>query len=349
MSTQADKLVSMENSQHGFSDTAHKSSKSKPLLGRPLGGLEIMYHHTLSKGTDVIWLLFKVNTVFPVNAAMVENALYFLAEKHPLLRMTIQYDANDLYFLETDDVQLDFSESDRSDWLQFILEEVSVPFAISKGPLWKCRLLKAEPPGEREREEGAQVVSDGLVHESIVMFILHHSVTDGRYNTSLISQFVDTLNKISLGTLSTTTPRAVPLLPPVEDMMLCPPDPRTPDGSDSVSSSSINANFSDPPTKALDDYNLRFNQEIQDIWSAQLRNNYLIHEFTRQDTSQMLRSCKDTGVSCSGVFVTACVQAFADLVYPSSSPQNSIIIPVEFMVDLRRYCPKDISKGAILC
>ena len=350
VTAQASKVIPMMNSKHDPKDTAYDFSKSKPLLRRSLGGLEIMYHHSFSNGSDIGWILFKVNTVFPVSATMVKEALYFLAEKLPLLRMTIQCNANGFYFLENDDVKLDFSEFNRADWLQVISEEVSVPFDVLNGPLWKCKLLKAEPPDEQGSKQGGHVVvSDDFVHESTFLFVLHHSVMDGIYGVSFISKFVDVLNNISLSALNTHTHPVVPLLPPIEDILLCPPDHNTSKNSALRSYLSISANFSDPPTKALGHYNLRFSREIQDLLSEQPRNCYLLHEFTRQQTSQMLRSCKDLGVSSTGVFVAACVQAFIDLVYPSSSLQNRIIIPVEFMVDLRRFCPKDISKGAILC
>ena len=345
---QATKLVSSENAQHGYDDTAYKYSKPKPLLQRPLGGLEIMYHHTLAKGTDMIWLLTKVNTVFPVTAAMSQKALYFLAQEHPLLRMTIQCNADDICFLEMDDLKLDFSESNRTDWLQLVSEEVSIPFDIVNGPLWKCRLLKPARDDDLEHKIGD---SDDLVHESSFLFLLHHSMMDGRYVVCLFKQFVETLNKISLGILSTNTQLAVPLLPPVEDVLLCPTDqPRTSDISNLESSSSmIRADFSDPPNNVLEDYNHRFYREIQDSWSEHPRNQCLVFEFTEHDTSQMIQACKEVGTSPSGVFVAASILSFTDLVYPSSSLQKSFSIPFEFMLDLRRFCPREFSGKAIHC
>ena len=134
--------------------------------------------------------------------------------------------------------------------------------------------------------------------------------------------------------------------------MLCPPYTRTSEKAAASSpptlSSSISANFSDPPTKAIHDYNMKFHREIQDTWSYQPRNRSLIHEFTRQEAAQLLRSCKDMGLSSTGVFVAASLQAFADLVNLPSS-QRSICIPFEFVLDLRRFCPKDILESALRC
>ena len=351
--TQEAKLVVMENSQPGSEGMVDEFRKSKKLLRRPLGGIESVYHYTSSKGSDIVWLMLKVNSVFPVNEEMVEKSLYFLAEKHPLLRMTIQCQADDIYFLETDELKLDFSLSNRTDWLQLISDEVAVPFDISNGPIWKCILLKTEEQDEVDQEQENQSdVSGDLVHESTVLFVLHHSVMDGSYSMEFIGQFVDALNRISLDTLSSAAKHNTLLLPPIDDMLLCPTEHRTAassDDSDITSSFSINTSFTDTPTKALDIYNRKFHAEIQELWSEQPRTRFLPFEFTRTDTTQFLRSCKDTEVSPIGVFVAAAVQGFVDLVGPSLSTHNFIPIPFDLMVDLRRFCPPHISANVTDC
>ena len=342
-STQA----AIENFKSVSTESAHESRKSSPLLRRPFGGLEIMYHQAIANGTDIEWVLAKVGTVFPVDAAMFEKALFFLADRHPMLRMSVQCDANDISFQETDHLKIDFTAPKCDDWLQHVSEEVSIPFDISTGPLWRCRLLKV---GRIDQQNQKEVASDEFMYESTVLFVSHHSAKDGRYLSSIVGQFVNILNDIDLDKLSTNTLQALPLFPPVEDLLVCPPFTRTSEKSAASSSpsSSISANFSDPPTQAIDDYNIKFRREIQDVWSDQPCNRYLIHEFTRKETAKLLRSCKDMGLSSTGVLVAASLQAFADLVYSPSS-QRRICIPFEFVLDLRRFCPKDILESAKPC
>ena len=340
----------MENIQSVYPESAHESRKSRSLFRRSLGGLEIMYHQAITNGTDIGWVLAKIDTVFPVDVAMFKEALYFLADKHPMLRMSIQCDANDVSFQEINHVNLDFTAPKCNNWLQLMSEEMSLPFDISTGPLWRCRLLKVERLIQRDKGES---VSDGLTYESTVLFVSHHSAIDGRYLSSMVSQLVNILNDINLNKLSTNTLQALPLFPPVEDLVSCPPFTRTSEKAAAPSpptlSSSISANFSDPPTKAIDDYNMKFRREIKDVWSDQPRNCFIIHEFTRQETTQLLRSCTDMGLSSTGVFVAASLQAFADLVHSSSPHKRNICIPFEFMLDLRRFCPKDILESAKPC
>ena len=198
----------MENIQSVHAEPAHEPRKSRQLFRRSLGGLEIMYHQAITNGTDIGWVLAKVGTVFPGDAAMFEEALFFLADKHPMLRMSIQCDANDVSFQEINHVTLDFTAPKCNDWLQFMSEEMSIPFDISTGPLWRCRLLKVERLIQRDKGES---VSDGLMYESTVLFVSHHSAIDGRYLSSMVSQLVDILNDINLNKLNTNTLQALPL------------------------------------------------------------------------------------------------------------------------------------------
>lgn len=350
---------------------------SKHLLQRPLGGLEIMYHHSLSKGTDMIYLMTEIETNFPVTPARARNALFLLSEKHPMLRMTIQCKegthSDGISFLEMDEVKLDFSSSERKDWLQFIMEEVAIPFDIVNGPLWRCRLLaqsdscsdssenyspkkvvgkvdgrKQEEKSKLKHEKAA--TKNGFVYDSIFLFILHHSMMDGKYFLWLFNHFAEFLAKVEdQSTDRISVSEILPLLPPAEHVIVPTLSNITENKNPySRSCSSIYVDLKHPSDKVLNDYNQRFSQDIKDSNSRQPRNLYMFHEFSELETYDIVRSCKEVGASANGACLAASVLAFVDLVYPSSVLED-FDIPFEFMLDLRRYCPSDLPRNIMKC
>lgn len=336
-------------------DAFIRESETKQFLHRPLGGLEIMYHHNTSKGMDIICLMTKLATTFPVTHAMTKSALFLLAQKHPMLRMTIQNNSGEFSFLEMERMRLDFAVSERTDWLHFIMEEADRPLDTEHGPLWKCRLLlqPSTRPSETNPIDAAQgttqetkvvahipqndncvQTTNGFVNESTFLFVWHHSIMDGKYVFWIFKQFVEILDNINSGiNVSIGISEKLPLLPPMEDVMVYP----LPQAQKKMTARSVYVCLN-PPNVSLHDYNHRFYHEIQMCKSGPARNGCVIFEFSEQETKQIMRLCKAESVSANGVFLTAGLLAFVDLVY-SQSPCKNFKIPFEFMMDLRRFCP----------
>ena len=329
------------------------------LLRRSLGGLEIMYHHTVSKGMDMIYLMTNVSTTFPVTPALTEKALVLLAQKHALLRMTIQSDSGHMSFLEMDTMRLDFSASDRKDWLSFIMEEVTKPFDISNGPLWKCRLListynsfnntelhfldENKASTIRMNERSCLNSIPQYKYQATFFFILHHSIMDGSYVILLFKQFAELLNLVNCDTdYSINRSETVPLLPPIEDVIVCPLLQR----HRPESPASIHFDKSYPSNEVLLDYNEKFSFEIEDNEICSPRNQCIIFEFTQEESQYIADSCRESGAPANGIFLTASLLAFVDLVYPSSS-RNDFHIPFEFMLDLRRCYSMDFPQEVV--
>lgn len=303
------------------------------------------------------WLMTKVNSKFPITSNMAEKALYFLAQKHPLLRMTIQRDANGISFHEMDNLRLDFSVSCKQDWLRLVLDEVSNPFDIVNGPLWRCKHLTSPPRMHHQLDQHGSTSTKQLLwknpltscdiwSETTFLFVLHHSIMDGKYFLLLFKHFAEVLNNLDLGNeVRHGVKDSLPLLPPVEDFIVCPPPQiRKSEKSDLKSQSSIHVDLSDQPTKVLEDYNRRYYHEIQNNLSNNPRSRCLVGRFTKHDTTQIMHTSKNAGASANGAFIAASLLAFIDLVYPASSLQKEFNIPFEFMLDLRRYCSFKFSK-----
>ena len=359
-------------------DSLHHQQQCKARLQRQLGGLETMYHNIISKGMDMICLMTKLATTFPITSDMSIKALYLLAQRHPLLRMTIQckdgLTSGDISFLEMDDVQLDFQQSEREDWLPYLLEEVAQPFDIKNGPLWKCRLLgqmdSYEQPDSSEDDfadcAGKKYKSKGAAHftanerrfsmseekypyETTFLFIWHHSIMDGGYVVWVFKEFAELLDKIHSNDSNTLpqirTSVALPLLQPMEDIVDTQFTQRqsTHCAAAQPSSSGISLVTSDSPYDVLKDYNQKFIDDI-DIKDGQTLNNQcLVFDFSRHETNIIERLCKGNDTSINGLFLAASILAFVDLVYPGSS-KRSFDIPFEFMMDLRRHYQLDFPK-----
>ena len=320
-----------------------------------------MYHHIMSKRMDMICMMTKLATTFPVTSAITTKALFLLAQRHPLLRMTIQSKKDSpsgyISFLEMDDVQLDFLVSEREDWLPFILEEVGKPFDIKNGPLWKCRLLgQTYGKGQQLRNTKQQTDLSANLHqtvepqneypyESTFLFILHHSIMDGGYILRVFKEFAELLDRVNSGTnVSLGISEILPLLPPVEDILVCPfPQRQTAECAGLKSSSSVRLVLSNASYDTLRDYNQKFSYEIQDKGSHSLDNRCLVFEFTEQETSIIDHLCKQQETSTNGLFLAASILAFIDLVYPASA-RKIFDIPFEYMMDLRRHYHLDFPR-----
>ena len=356
-----------------------RAPEEKTPLGRPLGGLEVVYHHAMSKGMDMICLMTKLSTTFSITPDLTKQALYLLAEQHPLLRMTIQCApakaSNQISFLEMEEIRIDFA-IERDDWLSDLMEEVAEPFDIAKGPLWKCRLLLSRDKSvdrskslkkneistrtsktlENERNEwtdnnlnytGDQ--HNDFVHEATFLFVWHHSIMDGGYVVRIFKEFAEILDRIHSGPMvDSLLERSLP--PPLEHVLRCPseftrnqlhcnPEPGT------QSLSSVRPDSSHSWLETLEDYNRRFSHEIARSVHTSPNNECMVYEFNVKETKHIMQMCKSEGVTANGLFSTASILAFIDLLYPVTQ-RNHFGIPFEFMLDFRRHLPLKISNGS---
>ena len=343
---------------------------NKPLLRRPLGGLEKVYHQAMSKGMDMICLMTKLSTKFPVVPELAKQALYRLAEQHPLLRMTIQCTqdtSSQISFLEMEEMRVDFSiASGSDDWLSVLIAESAEPFDIANGPLWKCRLLlprdkntslddnrvhKPETVADKRRD-GTDInmnqttnLQSEFVHEATFLFVWHHSIMDGGYVMRIFIDFAKMLDQVHSGpNIDDHVSVSVP--PPLEHILdYSSHFTRKHQTSCAITTSSVRPDDSNPSYQTLEDYNRKFAVEIAQGMHRLPRNDCIYYEFTQEETAHIMRMCRTERAPTNGIFSIACLLALIDLIYPSSHHQH-YRIPFDFMLDLRKHLPLKISKGS---
>ena len=355
-----------------------KKHTSKPLLRRPLGGLELVYHHAMSKGMDKICLMTKVSSTFPILPDLAEQALYCLAERHPLLRMTIQSGqdkaSNDIFFQEMEEMRVDFLiSSNKDDWLQVLVEESAETFDIAKGPLWKCRLILPNENRNTSSDENnvhvPQIFADNksnavdinmnhsdanlndFVHEATFLYVWHHSIMDGGYVMRIFREFAQILDKVhTQSSENIAESLSLSLPPPLEHILVNPSkemkkhtkpsiEPRA------IASSSVVPDDSNPPYQILESYTQKFAGEIAHGLRSSPRNDCIYFEFDQKETAHIMRMCRLEKASTNGIFSAASLLAFIDLVYPSSRREH-YRVPFDFMVDFRKHLPLNTSKGS---
>ena len=347
---------------------------AKHLLRRPLGGLETVYHHAMSKGQDMICLMTKLSTTFPVISDLAKKALHCLADQHPLLRMTIQCapakTSKQISFLEMEEARIDYALQ-RGDWLSVLLEEVAEPFDVAKGPLWKCRLLLSQDkvadsstpvtekdikpgPTVNERINGTRNEPTDFVHESTLLFLWHHSIMDGGYVVSIFKEFAEILDKLHSGVTVDSRCLSASLPPPLEHVLqvssqftFSQHNARRNINQETCSQSlsSVRPDSSHSWTETLEDYNRKFLHEIAHFRSTSPRNECMVYEFNEVETKHIRRICKLEGVTANGLFSAASILAFVDLLYPVSQ-RTRFGIPFEFMLDFRKHLPLTTSRGS---
>ena len=364
-----DVLYDFDRHKHDL-DRRKSVPNFRKLLHRPLGGLEIMYHHTVSKGMDMIYLMTKISTSFPVTPSLTKKALLILAKKHPLLRMTIQHRTNSqssaMIFREMDTLAIDFKASDREDWLTYIMEEISMPFDIQNGPLWKFRLLFPASNSDKKSKSHSSISNqtvedshgvylkdhntshslDEFAYVSTIFFIIHHSIMDGSYVCCLFSELAELLNELYImdtHNIYRITPS--PLMPPIEEALLY-PAPRRQMPKSSESSSSVCLQFSDPSYEMIHDYDRKYLLHIEQNDCIVPRNRCEIFEFSENETAYIANSCKEFGSTTTGGFLTSGLLAFIDLLHTYSN-RKPVQVPFECMIDLRRHFPLAISNKVV--
>lgn len=335
---------------------------------RSLGGIEKMYYHSIKEGQDMISLMDKIHSVYPIKEAYVKQALNLLMLRHPLLRMSIKSlkkpSGAILNFIRRDDMECDFYATDRKDWLSLILEEVQTPFDDDNKPLWRCRMLEALPIQDKPNNHGSQSThtqtdstqtSQETKHgqpkpfrfKATFVFILHHSIMDGRYSLWIFHDFIRLLDAITLGTaIDMLGLNELPLLPPMEQCFISPSQDKQHSKLEK-SKSYLEFCNNESNNRVLLDYKSRYSNEIMIQSQQKPRNSFLTFRCSNDKTKQFIAYCKARNVSINGAFVTASIFALRDLVYPDRNYGKKYEIPFEYMLDLRRFYDRSISESQV--
>jgi len=250
-----------------------------------------------------------------VDEAMFRQALEAAARKHPLLRARVVFDERHEAWFSSEGVsrvplKVLTRSSDRQ-WLAELKEEARVPFAIDKGPLIRCVLIRSPE------------VSDLLV-------LCNHSICDGMalafFVRDLLTLYADPVQEVR-----TLAP------PDVLDIV-----------KPGLSIKGLLARlFIGMANRKWRKNPHRFGPEEYDAlyrgyWEAR-RPGVVLLEFNPEESARLLAACREHGVTVGSAVSAACLAAYADVTGGFTKSQQAIMVPY----DLRRRI--DPPLGDVFC
>lgn len=336
----------MSKTGHNPPAALYKPSQGKRMvLRRPLGGIELMYNKNTSQGADIICLMTKIRTTYHVTHEAARKALTLLHLRHPLLRMRIKANGSPGHFdlVENLEQVCDFQVSDRADWTQYMLEELENPFDGENQPLVRYRLLNSRRFDDDQKMHSNMAArrQELFCYEATFLFIMHHAIMDGVYSLWIFQdliRFLDgVLEKRDFGRV-----KELPLLPAMENFFTfknkyknnC-QGTRNPKTLPDCKLRFCHNSEDDTVLKA---YENTFQREIDTTPGQILKNNFILFKLGEEDTKSFQSAYEHHNCSAKSAIAAASVLALLDLVYNSAHALNDVTVPVEFMMDFRRFC-----------
>ncbi|KAK3605822.1 hypothetical protein CHS0354_002455 [Potamilus streckersoni] len=323
-------------SRHYHTDPFCAPGVANETLSRPLGALELMYHRSFLKGKDMSTQMMHVQSRLPITSFQIEEALKCLSARHPLLRMTIQQENYSvLCFREMKFLEVDFRTVDAEDWITVMEEEEMNRFDPERGPLWRCRLLRCVSGGYFQDQTLDSLGKGVMKYHFVFVFCWHHGLVDGTYIPWLFGDFIMYIDKVRSG-FNFRSVKSLPLMPPIDNVIEYSKYINVRSNKDTPSPSILNEEV---PSTILRDYTLKYANEIGQLSSKNQKPKDLIIQLDETETQSFFHKCKQNNVTVSGALISACCASLVDLVYKSGTNSIQVDIPVELMVDMRRYIP----------
>lgn len=359
----ADDLNILTDNQHTHfsvqlpvSENFNSARTRRDFLHRRLGGIEKMNNIYSSQGTDIICLMTKVETVYPITPLEVRKALHLLRQRHPLLRMSIKGSENihncHLDFVENEKDTCDFAVSERTDWLQFMLEELEYPFNGNSQSLIRYRMLnstknvrKNEVSHDKFKEVNGSATDnvedigsseDEFGYQATFLFIMHHSIMDGGYSLWMFQEFINFLDAVVMN-MDLRGVKQLPLLPPFEDIFTVSCH-RSQTRDKELKGHNLTFCHNSTNDSLLMAYNEVFQNEIEVSSNKKLQNGCLVFKFNKDKTRTLVQTIKSNNCTPKGAVTAACVLALLELVYERHFMDiaKNFEVPIEYMADFRR-------------
>ena len=276
--------------------------------GRPLGIMENWLKH----GHDLDGYLILASSLVlrskkPITGPVVKKAMELLMKRHPMLRMcTKKVQNGDCHLQKMANGRVDMRELDTADWRTVMEESLLEKFDGDNGPLWRVTFLpnaRYEPVTE---EDMPGITS--YPHECICVFAFHHIVTDGPSYARMFAQFMKFVGKL----LNNEEPKvaSMSMLPPLDLYM------------DEVIQGKWYHNvlhlvlemlclipgFSGFMMRRMyggNAFTRKYGVEIQRNPHIQPRTKMIPIEFTKVETSNVLKMCKEHKATVQGAVQTA--------------------------------------------
>lgn len=290
---------------------------------RPLGNIEILHevagwygsHNTI----QVLWLSSKQ----PIIPNDVRQALCLVAEKNLLLQACVQRRGMRPWFKRMDHVAVEF-EVEEEDTMAAYYTEVQKSYNMKKGPLWRAKLVTIPQKSSEDP------------HRSALILSIHHIITDGHTNVVISRDILEVLNASMTGGVHDL---------PIRSM--------TPALSDTLVSKKdwyyICRYFWLKVYKLLiKDYSILtyFNGVLPQPQTKVALTKMLRENFSIEETKELLRHCKERGVT-----VNSCIMATANLAFFQTVQQRAgnrvevALISSVNCIDMRRYFPDEVKES----
>jgi len=280
--------------------------------GRPIGQLEDAWRlaHDMN-GSLILANTLVLRSKKPIQASVVKKAMERLMKRHPMLRMCIKKNPDEDYWLrKMENVHVDLRQLDSEDWRNVMEESLLEKFDVENGPLWRVSFL---PNVRYESETESDFINmTSYPHECFCIFAFHHIIIDGTSYSRMFAEFINFVAKLNSNEEPEVT--SMPMLPPLDVYtdevvpfkwyhhliklvleILC-----SIPGFPALMSGPIRGmNGEGNP------FTQKYGVEIQRNPQIQPRTKIIPVEFTKDETSSLLKKCKEHQTTVQGAVQTA--------------------------------------------
>ena len=200
----------MNQSKISPDSTVVESSSIVREMGSMEKMMKLLHDESVFILSNALWLVSKEQ----LTEDLLRKALNRLARKVPQLRFRIQ-EIEDTksctkasYFTEIENFQIDLEILDTSDWIGVISEEWLKPFNCETGPLWRVKFIPNVALGKKDHT---------FQHEYVIIFSNCHAVLDGMSYQQVFGLLLDCLEDICENV--TENPIPMQILPHLEDAL----------------------------------------------------------------------------------------------------------------------------------
>ena len=309
--------------------------------GRPLGIMEELLRHVHdTTGSHILADTLVLRSQKEITGSVVRKAMELLMRRHPNLRMCYQKNQNGEYHLQKmTTLKVDLREQNTTDWKSVMEESLLEKFDGKNGPLWRVTFLPNARYQSNSDEEAPEITSHP--HECICIVGFHHIIIDGQSFSRMFAEFKTYLGNI----LNNEEPQvsSMPMLPPVELYL----DEVTPPKWYHFLLSMVFGILGMIPgftTRMMggfvpkgNAFTRKYGVEIQRYPHIQPKTKIIPLEFTEDETSRLLKKCKEHKTTVQGA-----VQTAAGVSMVTMLEDEKLEVPTRVTVNIRPFLRSEV-------
>ncbi|XP_045599956.1 uncharacterized protein [Procambarus clarkii] len=289
---------------------------------RPLGCLEMFMSVGGDYGTlntvQGVWL----SSTRPILPEEVRQALTIVARQTQVLQLCVEWRGLWPWFRRMKVLLVPF-KVDHGDVMSVYCKIQSLPYQMSRGPLWRARLVPLPP-----RSPGR--------YEAVLVIAAHHCITDGLTNMQVCRETLQILNAIMSGRQHKVLPRLV--IPSLAEEQLTLLDWLC--AFKYFCRKIYGSLFTNYNTK------LYFNGALQQPATRLAITKVLHKEYTVETTRLLLLRCKEARVTVHSCIVAAVNLALLSVAQKNSTNQlEEALINGVNCINMRRYYPQEYKES----